>query len=97
LADIDIESEKLRFLGGLRFETWAVWRLMKMKSYKGVIYYTDKENLDLPGIKDSLNTVDGWQKEEGEFIHFFAAKLPLINETMMASPLADPKDSFIDL
>jgi hypothetical protein len=55
LADIDIESERLRFLGGLRFETWALWRLMKLKSYRGTIYYSDKDDLHLPALKDAIN------------------------------------------
>ena len=28
IADLDIGSEKLRFLGGIRFEVYGAWRLL---------------------------------------------------------------------
>jgi sphingosine kinase len=35
LSDLDIGSENLRFLGGLRFEVYGVWRLIFVNKYKG--------------------------------------------------------------
>lgn len=39
LADIDIESERLRAIGGQRFTVWSVARLIGLRTYKGKISY----------------------------------------------------------
>ncbi|XP_066147813.1 sphingosine kinase 1-like isoform X2 [Euwallacea fornicatus] len=39
LSDIDIESERLRVLGGTRFTVWSVARLIGLRSYKGKLWY----------------------------------------------------------
>ncbi|ENN79792.1 hypothetical protein YQE_03848, partial [Dendroctonus ponderosae] len=39
LSDIDIESERLRLLGGTRFTVWSVARLIGLRSYKGKLWY----------------------------------------------------------
>lgn len=39
LADVDIESERLRMLGGQRFTIWSVHRLISLRTYKGRISY----------------------------------------------------------
>lgn len=39
LSDIDIESERLRMLGGQRFTIWSVARLIGLRSYGGKLWY----------------------------------------------------------
>ena len=39
IADVDIESEKIRKLGSKRFTIWSLIRLMRLRSYKGRIWY----------------------------------------------------------
>ncbi|KAG5870516.1 hypothetical protein JTB14_006772 [Gonioctena quinquepunctata] len=39
LSDIDIESERLRMLGGQRFVIWSIARLIGLRSYKGKLWY----------------------------------------------------------
>lgn len=39
LSDIDIESERLRAIGGQRFTVWSVARLIGLRTYKGKISY----------------------------------------------------------
>ncbi|XP_057652180.1 sphingosine kinase 2-like [Diorhabda carinulata] len=39
LSDIDIESEKLRILGGQRFTIWSLARLIGLRSYGGKLWY----------------------------------------------------------
>lgn len=39
LADIDIESERLRAIGGQRFTIWSVARLIGLRTYKGKVSY----------------------------------------------------------
>lgn len=40
IADVDLNSEHLRFLGGLRFEVYAALRILKMKRYKAKITFS---------------------------------------------------------
>ncbi|KAM0736466.1 Sphingosine kinase 2 [Formica fusca] len=39
LADIDIESERLRAIGGQRFTVWSLARLIGLRTYKGKVSY----------------------------------------------------------
>lgn len=39
LADIDIESERLRAIGGQRFTLWSVARLIGLRTYRGKVSY----------------------------------------------------------
>lgn len=39
IADIDIESERLRSIGAQRFTLWAIRRLITLRTYKGRVFY----------------------------------------------------------
>ncbi len=39
LADCDIESERLRFLGEPRFALWAVVRVVNLRHYRGRLHF----------------------------------------------------------
>ena len=39
IADIDLESETIRFCGGNRFIFWAIWRVLWMRRYHAKIQY----------------------------------------------------------
>ncbi|CAH0546239.1 unnamed protein product [Brassicogethes aeneus] len=39
LSDIDIESERLRILGGQRFTVWSLARLIGLRTYNGKLWY----------------------------------------------------------
>ncbi|XP_017852122.1 sphingosine kinase 2 [Drosophila busckii] len=43
IADIDIESERLRSIGAQRFTLWAIRRLITLRSYQGKLYYLPAE------------------------------------------------------
>ncbi|XP_037093838.1 sphingosine kinase 1-like [Pollicipes pollicipes] len=50
LADIDIESERLRVLGGARFSLWAAARVLTLRTYRGRIHYlSGQEEVVRPG------------------------------------------------
>lgn len=48
LSDIDIESEKLRAIGGQRFTIWSLARLIGLRTYKGRISYLPHPNHKSP-------------------------------------------------
>lgn len=54
LADIDIESERLRAIGGQRFTVWSVARLIGLRTYKGKVSY-----LPCNKVSSSENTGNG--------------------------------------
>nr|XP_034831270.1 sphingosine kinase 1 [Maniola hyperantus] len=55
LSDIDIESERLRAIGGQRFTLWALARLVGLRKYKGVVSYSKiKDVSNLPKPKHPL-------------------------------------------
>ncbi|XP_022830004.1 sphingosine kinase 1 [Spodoptera litura] len=55
LSDIDIESERLRAIGGQRFAVWALARLVGLRKYKGVVSYAKiKDVSNLPKPKQPL-------------------------------------------
>lgn len=62
LADIDIESERLRAIGGQRFTIWSVARLIGLRTYKGKVSYL------------SCNKVPPENMENGNIYHKDYAK-----------------------
>ena len=62
LADIDIESERLRAIGGQRFTVWSIARLIGLRTYRGTVSFLPcnavnsingvKSNGDLQRIHD---------------------------------------------
>ncbi|XP_037940526.1 sphingosine kinase 2-like [Teleopsis dalmanni] len=48
IADVDIESERLRSLGAKRFTLWTINRLISLRTYKGKLWYLpwEKESND---------------------------------------------------
>lgn len=52
LSDIDIESEKLRILGGQRFTIWSLARLIGLRSYGGRVWYLPATNTPVHNTHD---------------------------------------------
>lgn len=51
IADIDIESERLRAIGGQRFTIWSVHRLISLRTYKGRVSY-------IPASKEMISRLN---------------------------------------
>lgn len=66
LADIDIESERLRALGGQRFAVWGVARLIGLRTYKGKVSYLPYEKLPPSSENNQTNVIykDNTEKDE---------------------------------
>lgn len=62
MADIDIESERLRALGGQRFTIWAVHRLISLRTYRGRLSYLPATHLkarDTSSVYERKGSADG--------------------------------------
>ncbi|CAK1544925.1 unnamed protein product [Leptosia nina] len=55
MSDIDIESERLRSIGGQRFTLWALARTVALRKYKGVLSYALIKDIgNLPKPKQTI-------------------------------------------
>ncbi|XP_012259129.2 sphingosine kinase 1-like [Athalia rosae] len=61
ISDIDIESERLRAIGGQRFTIWSVARLIGLRTYKGKVSYLPCEKLFAK--ENESNGDNSFQKE----------------------------------
>ncbi|KAI3645128.1 hypothetical protein MP228_011292 [Amoeboaphelidium protococcarum] len=104
VADIDIESDKIRWAGGLRFTIWAVMRILKLRKYSGSLYlFKDGMQLDrgnelIPQLEsavlDSKQTV---AITEREFTYFMAMNMPWCATDFLVAPLSQLDDGQLDL
>jgi len=86
IADIDIESECLRFAGGLRNDIWALWRVINLKRYRGRLSYLPPpssykdDDVEKVGVsQDDLASLNepvpsSWTTIEEDFILFWACQ-----------------------
>jgi sphingosine kinase len=88
IADIDIESEAIRFLGILRNDVWAAWRVIRLRSYRAKFSYLpfDKSGaqLSLPQFQDEVPP--HWVSIEADFILFWASHVTHAASNTLQSP-----------
>ncbi|XP_017775948.1 PREDICTED: sphingosine kinase 2-like [Nicrophorus vespilloides] len=53
LSDIDIESERLRMLGGQRFTIWSLARLIGLRNYRGKVWYIPANDTPVHKAKEN--------------------------------------------
>lgn len=58
ISDIDIESERLRAIGGQRFTLWSVHRLISLRTYRGKVSY-------VPALVSNMNRSNSLPHEGG--------------------------------
>lgn len=100
IADIDIESEKIRFLGKLRTDVWAVWRIVNLRSYRARFSYLPPSKLHgvefdnpeslLPPLEKPLPS--NWVTIEDSFILFWAAQVSHASWDVHNSPNSKLQD-----
>ena len=111
VADIDIESEYLRFLGGSRFTVQAIVRVASLRRYSGVLIFqpppgtksvgdrhATAQEMSLAaeiGVADSGD--NSWYALDGPFDSFWALNVAWGGETVLAAPHAVPNDGCFDL
>ncbi len=95
-SDVDIESERLRFLGYLRNDIYALMRIINLRSYKGRFSFLPHSNGKAP--LDRSQKWDGeWQVIEDEFILFWAMNAAWANHSMKPAPYAEIADGAMDV
>lgn len=110
-ADIDIESEKYRFMGPLRLTVGTLARIISLRRYKGRLCYlpvaegtqfqpVDIDSLQIENIpthRDFAHPPEGWTVIEDEFIVFIASNVSHLTVTQPVAPKAQLADGCIDL
>jgi len=83
IADIDIESERIHFLGEARFDVWAVWRVLFLRRYRARFSYLPASNAtkskyamdivaaNMPALESPVPS--DWVTVEDDFLLFWAS------------------------
>ena len=96
ISDVDIESEKLKFLGSLRFDLYALFLLCFLRTYKGkfsFIPHPSCKNLERKGISQhgELHII------EDDFIFLWGMNTPWAAHDMNVTPHARLDDGAMDI
>ena len=96
VSDVDIESEKFKFLGALRFDLYALILVSLCRTYKGRFSFIPHPDSRLPNHGTSFK--DGkWQVIEDEFIFVWAMNTAWAAYDMNVTPYAQLNDGAMDV
>lgn len=95
VSDVDIESEKLRFLGSLRFDLYALLRVSFLRTYRGRFSFVPHPDGNYPLTK--VTQQDQWQVIEDDFILFWAMNATWAAHDLKVAPHAKFSDGAMDV
>jgi sphingosine kinase len=95
ISDVDIESEKLKFLGALRFDVYALMLLSLLRTYRGRFSYLPHP--DFNQIQENNSSPTTWQVIEDDFIFLWGMNTPWAAHDMNVTPYAKLNDGAIDV
>jgi sphingosine kinase len=88
IADLDFESEVLRWLGSIRLEIWAVFCVARMRSYPARLSYLPKsqENAEfnMPSLSDPVPA--DWKVVEDDILLLWSSQVTHASESHYHSP-----------
>lgn len=85
IADIDIESERCRCAGGLRFPLEAILKICRNRTYNGTLHYRTRDK------------GGAWQTSEGPFSVFLASNVTHISNDLQLTPEAGFETRSVDI
>ncbi|GMI17540.1 hypothetical protein TrLO_g14802 [Triparma laevis f. longispina] len=92
VADVDLESEVLRALGSMRFDVYAVWRMIALKQYRAKLSYLPA-GVEIGAMPPIDQPVDGnWTTIEDNFLCFWALQTTHASQGMFTSPASRMND-----
>jgi len=98
IADVDLDSECIRWMGVLRNDVWAAYRILVNRSYRARFsYLPPPPQSDHGGVAASLPPLDepvpeGWTTIEGDFVLFWASQVTHAAHNTFQSPLSQLQD-----
>jgi sphingosine kinase len=90
IADIDMESECIRYIGRLRLDLWAVWRVIALRKYRARFSYLPATSqiieaiTDMPALNDPVP--QNWVSSEDDFYLFWASQVTHAGENLHHAP-----------
>ncbi len=100
IADIDLESERLRFCGSLRFTIFGLYMLACQRNYYGTLYSASEDIIDkdfkFPSLNEELNP-KYFKKESKNFAYFYACVVPWVADFLNVAPKSVPDDGQCDI
>ena len=107
IADLDIESDRYRWLGSERFTLAAIIRLIRLRTYHGRLYIlpaSESADLNAPGMED-IHAPHPLPEEyqswpivvDSEFKFFLATNYPYISSDFLASPRVSLNSGCMDV
>lgn len=98
IADVDIESDKMRFLGPIRTDLYALMRIWNLRAYKGRFSFLPTADIPLHPTPDpAANQENKWRAIEDEFILFWAMNVTWATYDIKAAPDAQLSDGAMDV
>ena len=103
-SDVDIESERFRRFGGMRFTMQAIVRIIARRKYQCDLLYETTTEGEAHNARDALGAPGelvpgrpGWRKISGETLGMWALNVPWGTECTFAAPRAAFDDGSIDI
>lgn len=81
IADVDIESERIHWLGESRFDVWAFLRVLTYRRYRGRLSYLPPPPDPINASPPSMPALDkavpnDWKVIEDDFVLFWTSHIP---------------------
>ena len=96
ISDVDLESEKLRFLGAYRFDVYALFLMTLLRTYRGKFSFLPHHDCQIYGNQTLCESAE-WQEITDDFIFLWAMNTPWAAEDMNVTPYAKLNDGAIDV
>lgn len=96
ISDADIESEKLKYLGSLRFDVYALMLISLLRTYKGRFSFIPHPECNIP-LDKTISSQGEWRVIEADFIFLWAMNVPWAAEDMNVTPYAQLNDGAMDV
>ncbi len=95
LSDVDIDSERARWMGELRFTLWSLLLLRKLRTYHATIEYLSGKPLCSSTSCPGMSCDRCWATTTDDFIMIYAVSSAYISSTAMMAPRARTDDGLI--
>lgn len=98
MADVDIESERLRALGAARFTIYAIYRTLMLRKYNArlsFLPFNASPNAIVPSLNDPVPANSEWIIVEGQFVQIYCSYQSHIGADTIFAPDAKFDDGVI--
>ena len=96
-ADVDIESEFLRFLGNLRFDIYGFFKYFRAGKYRHKVYLPIEPSVALPLVDQPVDLKTNVQLFDEKIYSFYAAALPYFSKDYFSSGILNSKRGVFDV